>query len=89
LRETETNGKGEITLYTYDDAGQLKKVQYYASATAKQNNTVGKTVDFDYNVLGLLSHYADGQTTGTYTYDVLGRLETVSVNYGPFSKSHS
>jgi len=89
LRETETNGKGAITLFSYDDAGQLKKVEYFADAAARNNNTAGKAVDFDYNALGLLKHYDDQQSVGDYTYDDLGRLKTVTVNYGPFTKSHS
>src|SRR5690606_37657495 len=69
--------------------GQLTRVEFFADATARQNNQPGKTVNFTYNSLGLLNHYDDGQTSGDYTYNLLGRLETVTVNYGPFSKSHS
>ncbi|MFN3714621.1 MAG: RHS repeat domain-containing protein [Alcanivoracaceae bacterium] len=89
LRQLETNPKGEITRYHYDDAGQLTSLEYFASATALQNNQPGKTVGFQYTALGQLSQYQDGTTSGAYTYTVLGQLDTVSVNYGPFSKNHS
>ncbi|MFN3715056.1 MAG: hypothetical protein ACK4SX_15500 [Alcanivoracaceae bacterium] len=46
LRQLETNPKGEITRYHYDDAGQLTSLEYFASATALQNNQPGKTVGF-------------------------------------------
>ncbi|WP_111657251.1 RHS repeat-associated core domain-containing protein [Isoalcanivorax indicus] len=94
LRKSEINGMGQITHYSYDDAGQLIAVNYYASPQAKDQNTPGRTSSFEYNALGLLTAYSDQQdgstvSSGSYAYDLLGRVTEVTVNYGPFSKTHS
>ena len=89
LLETSTNPAGQITTYSYDDANQLTGTNFYINATALTNNTPNKTITFTYNDLGQLTGYADGATSGTYTYDLIGQLTNVSVDYGPFIKNHS
>ncbi|MCL4542123.1 MAG: RHS domain-containing protein [Chloroflexi bacterium] len=94
LRKSEINGKGQITHYSYDTAGQVTAVNYYTHEQAKAQNQPGRAVNFEYNALGLLTTYTDHQdgslaSSGSYDYDLLGRPTDVTVNYGPFSKTHS
>ena len=57
----------------------------FANETA---TTALKTVDLGYNLFGQLESYSDGLTQGSYTYNKLGQLTDVTINYGPFSKSY-
>lgn len=64
-------------------------MRYYEDQEAHTDGLPGKTVTFTYNALGQLTGYSDGITVGSYEHDILGRLVEVSVNYGPFTKTHS
>ncbi|WP_336366014.1 polymorphic toxin-type HINT domain-containing protein [Marinobacter sp. C2H3] len=75
---------GETLVYTYDSADQMIRLDVYAG---QSDATPAKTVDYTYNDLGLLASYNDGQTSAAYTYTELGQLDTVTTDYGPFSKS--
>ncbi|MFA5021360.1 MAG: RHS repeat-associated core domain-containing protein, partial [Patescibacteria group bacterium] len=46
-----------------------------------------KTVSFAYDVNGRMTNWNDGTYSGAFTYDDTNRTRTVTVDYGPFSKS--
>ena len=70
--------------YEYDAAGRLKVTSYYRS---DNHGSPVKTVLFDYDKLGNLISYGDGESSGAYEYDDLSRKLLETVNYGPFTKS--
>ncbi len=89
LPETATNPEGHVTEYVYDDAGQLLSTRFYESAAELASASPGKTVTFGYNLLGQLTDWDDGTYSATYGYNLTGELVTTTVDYGPFTKSHS
>ncbi|AZZ92956.1 hypothetical protein EUZ85_20370 [Hahella sp. KA22] len=75
---------GEKLVYTYDEADQLKRLEYFVNKDAA---LARKVVNFAYDELGLLKSYSDGETSAVYRRDELGHLAEATVNYGPFSKT--
>ncbi len=67
-------GGGSLrTLYTYNDAGELKKIDY-SDATPD--------VDYSYNDKGQVDVMTDAAGTHAYEYDALGQLEQDAVAGG-------
>lgn len=80
------DANGQRIKFGYDDASRLISVDHYrdaASAVPDRSHTLG------YSVRDLLESWDDGITSGTRTYDELGRLTAETVNYGGFSLSYS
>jgi len=77
---------GQKIAYQYDALSRLTQVDYY---TTDNHQTPVKTVHLTYDVIGNLISYNDGTTSATYTYNPLGQKLTETVNYGPFTLSHS
>lgn len=84
--ETEVTPNGEKVVYTYNDADELTTIKFFTTAS---DTVPTKTVTLGYNDLGQLTSYEDGETSGTYTYDAVGQLQTASTDFGPFTKNIS
>jgi RHS repeat-associated protein len=72
-----TDPKQQDTVYTYDAANRLTKVTQKdssGSVAAEYTNT--------YDVVNRLLSVSDGTDTWSYTYDLLGRLDTVTTPQG-------
>lgn len=87
------HGDGRVSYFAYDDDGRLQNTYLYDTVAQYEADTAraqaSKNIQFTYHPLGELETYNDGTTSATYTYNDIGLLETVTVNYGPFSKGHS
>ncbi|MGI9303814.1 MAG: RHS domain-containing protein, partial [Gammaproteobacteria bacterium] len=79
-----TDAKGQIIRYRYDDANRLIEQTTHKDPDAPAT----KTTRFTYDSRNQLKRYDDGATSGTYTYDALGRKTAETVDYGAFSLSH-
>lgn len=80
------DAKGQKLEFVYDDAGRLLTERHFASTSA---TTPTKTITYTYDDRDLLTGWDDGQSSATFTYDDLGRKLSETVDYGPFSLSHS
>ncbi|NLN66369.1 MAG: RHS repeat protein, partial [Clostridiaceae bacterium] len=70
-KATETNAKGHIITYTYDDAGNLLKTEIQKSQSSPKEMTETNTYDY----LGRLKTKTDGnQNTTIFEYNSLGQL---------------
>lgn len=81
---TEVTPEGEMVVYSYNQADEVIRIEFFADEMVASPN---QTITLSYNELGQIATYADGETTGTYTYTQLGQLQTQTINYGPFTKS--
>ena len=77
---------GKITRHRYDIANRLIGSDYYESTNDAEPQ---KTTSYTLNAVGNLIAYDDGQTQTSYTRDKMQRVLTETVNYGPFSLSHT
>ncbi len=77
-----TDAEDQTTQYFYDAAGRLIRTEYY-----DEGGSLVKTVTFTYDTAGRLTGYDDGTTSAVYTYDLLGRKTSETVDFGPFSKT--
>lgn len=84
--ETESTPNGEKVVYGYNDADELTSIEFFTTAS---DTVPTKKVTLGYNDLGQLTSYDDGETSGTYTYNEVGQLQTASTDFGPFTKSTS
>ncbi len=80
------DSRGQMISREYDELSRLVLMNHY---TVDDPVTPVKTVRFTYDDLGNLTSYSDGTTSGSYTYDDLNRKTGETVDYGPFSLSHS
>lgn len=80
-----TDAKGQKTIYTYDEAHRQTSVQYFAAAATNP----AQTITYTYDATGNLTAWNDGTISATLTYDILNRKLKETVNYGPFTLSHS
>jgi len=80
------DAKGQVTKFDYDDAGNLTLLTRYTSITETE---VSNSIGYEYDQLNRLVSYDDESTSGTYRYNDRGDMVGMTVNYGPFSKSHS
>ncbi len=78
--------KNQRTVYAYDAAGRLNGLSFFNPADPV--NPV-KTVSFTYDKVGNLRSYADGTTSGTFTYDDAYRKTAETLNYGAFSLTNT
>jgi len=85
-RVQRVDAKNQKTEFDYDDAGRLVEVRYYSTSA---DTTPVKTIMYTYNNVNQLTGYNDGTTSATYTYDVAGRKESETINYGTFSLTYS
>ena len=83
------DAKGQVSRYQYDDDGRLLQIDYYADGAAVDAGTAVKTMTFGYDANSSMTAYDDGTTAATYSYDNRDRLTSVTVDFGPFSKSFS
>ena len=91
-----TNAKGEVLHYQYDEANRLTTITTFAdvaSADAYHSATPQgsplKTISFSYNAKNQLVGYSDSNSSETRTYTARGLLESVTTNFGSFSKTYS
>ncbi|NVK44293.1 MAG: RHS repeat protein [Oceanospirillaceae bacterium] len=84
--KTVIDGKGQVSKRTYDDAGQLKQIQYF---TVAASTTAQKTITYAYDLKGRLTQWNDGRFVSDYDYDNNGRLTSVALNYGLFTKNQA
>ena len=68
-----------------DAANRRIRSDYFTSSAS----TPSKSVTFSYDTAGRLSGYDDGVTSAVYSYDVMGRRTSETINYGAFSKTFS
>jgi RHS repeat-associated protein len=71
---TATDGRGNTTTYTYDNADRITKIHSSATGTTDASYT--------YNSLNRVTQRIDASGTTTYTYDDLSQLLTVANTYG-------
>lgn len=87
------HGDGRVSYFAYDDDGRLQNTYLYDTVAQYESDAArtqaSKNIHFTYHALGELETYNDGTTSATYTYNEIGLLQNVDVNYGPFSKNHS
>ncbi len=89
LLESTTYPDGKIAKYGYDIDGRTRSIRYYRNAEAVTNNNPGLTVTADYNSNGLLTAFNDGTVSESYAYTSRGKLQRVTTDFGPFSKTIS
>jgi RHS repeat-associated protein len=83
---TKIDPLGNKQIYEYDAAGRLIHTYQYA---ADNLLAPARTITYSYDAAGRLLGYDDGESSGTYSYDTVGRKTTETVDYGPFSLSQS
>ena len=71
---TVTDGRGNTTTYSYDDADRITTIHSSDSGTAD--------VTYTYNALNRVTQRIDGSGTTTYTYDDLSHLLTTANTAG-------
>jgi RHS repeat-associated protein len=76
-----TDPRGASVNYFYDDAGRLVGEQSLAPGA----QSAARTVTYGYNLRGDLMSYSDGSVSGTYTVDPLGRVLSMTTDFGPFA----
>jgi YD repeat-containing protein len=84
--KTQTDGNGRHTIHTYDDRTRLTRTDIYEFTGA---GAPLKSIDYFYNEADSLTGYDDGATSAVYSYDDLQRRTSETIDYGPFSLSHS
>lgn len=84
--KTVIDAKGQVSRFAYDDNANLTTLTRYALEASEQ---ASQTITFTYDNRNRMKTYDDGDTSGTFDYNLRGDLIGMSVNYGPFSKSHS
>jgi RHS repeat-associated protein len=80
------DGKGQKVGFEYDAVNRLVHTMYFAAGN--HTNPV-KTVTFDYNALGDLVSWNDGECSGEFAYDELGRKTREVISYGSFALTNS
>lgn len=70
-----TDGRGNVTTYGYDSAGQLTSITYPKDGNG---NTLQTSVSYTYDSLSRVATMADGNGTTTFSYDALDRLTQIS-----------
>jgi RHS repeat-associated protein len=75
---------GQIYRYAYDDAWRLISEEHLDASGA-----LTKFIVYSYDQVGRLTAYDDGETTGSYRYDTVGRKIAETVNYGSFALSYA
>jgi RHS repeat-associated protein len=78
---TATDGRGNLTTYTYDDADRITLIHNSNANTAD--------VAYTYDELNRLTQRVDGAGTTTYTYDDLGKLTSTANTAGGGTISYS
>lgn len=96
------NAEGETTTYRYDRADRLVETQVFAGESEEEGPV--KTVSYEYDANGQVIGYqqlegADGTGSETrpdvlniakdYTYTSRQEIESVTFDFGPFSKTYS
>jgi RHS repeat-associated protein len=84
--KTQTDGNGRHTIHSYDDRTRLTRTDIYEFTGA---GAPFKSIDYFYNEADSLTGYDDGATSAVYSYDDLQRRTSETIDYGPFSLSHS
>ena len=72
------DSKSQKTVNGYDLANRKIEVKYYNS-----NQTLEKTIDYNYNSRSKLNSYNDGTSQGQYSYDKAMQKTAEEVTYGP------
>ncbi|MBN1557621.1 MAG: RHS repeat protein [Lentisphaerae bacterium] len=79
------DGKGQAARYACDAAGRLTAVAWAHSATGAPVREAVLT----YDGAGRLAAYADGAVSASLAYDDINRMQTVTVDFGPFSRCYT
>jgi YD repeat-containing protein len=77
-------GPQKVRMSSIDDLLSLSPPM--STYVAGDLTTPVKTVTFGYDAPGRITGYDDGTTSGSYTYDDLGRKISEPVDYGAFTK---
>lgn len=75
---------GQVTKYIYDADGRNTDIEYYSDI---EQETPDKTTSFTYDAGGLVTGYADENSSGTFAYDDAGRIVSESVNLGILNRT--
>jgi len=78
------DAKGQKTTFAYDSQGWLMTHAFYNAG-----NSLVKTVSYNYDIKGRMISWNDGTYSGSFTYDEINKIQSVTVNYGAFSKTYS
>ena len=68
--------------YTYDEVGRLLKVEpavYSSSSDTYSGYTTNTKVEYDYDICNRLSGISTDSTEYTFTYDIFGNSESISI----------
>jgi len=76
--------RGQEVRFEYDDYGRRQTERMYTTAGG---GTPSRSISYGYDPRGILTSYADGDTSGTFVPDAAGNIISVSTNFGPFSKA--
>jgi RHS repeat-associated protein len=86
----QVDAKGQVTKFVYDIDNRLTTLRYFTDVTAAQSDAnAQKTTSFTYDKNNRMKTWDDGQASGSFNYDDVGRLLDWSVDYGSFIKSSS
>ena len=80
-----TDPRNQRQVHTYDSANRRNRTETFAAGSI----TPAKTITYEYDARGLMTGYADGTTSATYTYDTKFQKLNEAVNYGRFTVTHS
>jgi RHS repeat-associated protein len=80
---TPQNGKAQLS---YSDAGLVIKTNFY---TSEDDSNPEKSVNYTYNINGLLEGYNDGVSSTHYGYDPRNQLIQMTQDFGNFTKIYS
>ncbi|MGY4532100.1 RHS repeat-associated protein [Pseudomonas sp. TE3786] len=72
---------GHASIYRYDDGNRLLRIEYFTSESAVEAGQTSSVARYSYNALNSLSSYEDESSKGVYTYDVLGRVRSITTTY--------
>ena len=82
----EEDAMGRIQMQDYDPLGNVTNIRYYASGAT---SAPAMTARIYRDRQGRAVSYDDGAVTGRWSYDDTNRVQTFTLDYGPFAKSYS
>ncbi|RLB08824.1 MAG: hypothetical protein DRG59_04025, partial [Deltaproteobacteria bacterium] len=75
---------GSRIAYEYNSADRLTGIKTY-----RAGGILEKEISFDYDQVGTVTEYSDGQISAQCTYDQLERKSSETINYGSFTVSYN